>query len=241
MYWLWPDICDHLLYDKKKHFILLFVFLMAGCGETTYWSKFGGSPDEFDRTQLTCHNQIYSTLQTKHENSQPYYQMKGQVAKSDASPLNASYKVPYQNLSDAFGSLVPASEDIARKELLFENCVVAHGWKKIHVSQVALTEPAFARVGSKKINYRGVATGYLDRTGIIKMKNGSDNVCVSSLRYMTNWTGNGSMRCGNGDSAKIEFQGISGFSGYGIATISNGSQIKFVYGIEEEEIHPYLK
>jgi hypothetical protein len=49
------------------------------------------------------------------------------------------------------------------------------------------------------------------------------------------------MRCDDGDSARIEFQGISGFSGYGTGTTRKGNQIKFVYGVEEEEIHQYLK
>ncbi len=241
MHWLWQIIRDHLHYGRNKHFILLSVFLVAGCGETTYWSKFGGSPDEFDRTQVVCHNQTYFLPQTNHEGSQPDYQMKTQLNENDASSILAPYKVPYQNLSDAFGSSAAAYEDIARKELLFENCMVANGWEKKSVSAVALTEPAFARIDPEMISFKGIATGYLDRTGTIKMKNGSGNVCVASLRYTKNWTGDGSMRCGDGDSAKIEFQGISSFSGYGTATTSNGIQIKFVYGIEEEEIHRYLK
>ena len=48
MHWIWQNIRDHLLYGRNKHFFLLSVFLLAGCGETTYWSKFDSSPDEFD-------------------------------------------------------------------------------------------------------------------------------------------------------------------------------------------------
>ncbi len=225
----------------NKYFILLSVFLVVGCGETTYWTKFDGSPDEFDRTQVACHNKTYSLPQTKHEGSQPDYQMKTQFIGNDAYPIIAPYNVPYQNLGDAFGSLVATFDDIARKELLFEKCMVANDWKKMSLNAVALTEPVFAKVGPEMIIYEGIATGYLDRTGSIKMKNDSGNVCVGSLRYTTNWTGDGSMRCDNGDSAKIEFQGISSFSGYGAGTTSKGFQIKFVYGIEEEKIHRYLK
>ena len=36
MYWLWQDLRDHLLYGRNKQFILLSVFLVVGCGETTY-------------------------------------------------------------------------------------------------------------------------------------------------------------------------------------------------------------
>jgi hypothetical protein len=225
----------------NKYFILLAVFFVAGCGEATYWAKFGGSPDEFDRTQMACHNRTYFLPQTKHEGSEPDYQMKTQIIENDAYPIIATYKVPYQNLSDAFGSLVATFEDIARKELLFENCMVANGWKRLSVSAVALREPVFAKVGPQSIMYEGIATGYLDSTGTMKMKNSSGNVCVGSLRYTTNWTGDGSMRCDDGDSARFEFQGISGFSGYGTGTTRKGNQIKFVYGVEEEEIHQYLK
>jgi len=49
------------------------------------------------------------------------------------------------------------------------------------------------------------------------------------------------MRCDDGGSAKIEFQGLSGSGGYGAGTTSKGNRIKFVYGVEEEEIHRYLK
>ncbi len=90
----------------NKYFILLAVFFVAGCGETTYWAKFGGSPDEFDRTQMACHNRTYFLPQTKHEGSEPDYKMKTQIIENDAYPIIAAYKVPYQNLSDAFGSLV---------------------------------------------------------------------------------------------------------------------------------------
>jgi len=65
--------------------------------------------------------------------------MKTQIIENDAYPIIAPYKVPYQNLSDAFGSLIATFEGIARKELLFENCMVANGWKRMSVSAVALT------------------------------------------------------------------------------------------------------
>lgn len=241
MYWLRRDLRDHLFYGRNKQFILLSVFLIVGCGETTIWSKIGGSPDEFDRTQVACHNQTYFLPQTNHESSRPDYQMTTQFIETDTSPIMVPYKVPFQNLSDAFGSLAAAFEDIARKELLFENCMAANGWNKKSISPVALTEPAFARVGQEKISYKGTATSYLDRAATIKMKNGSGNVCVGSFRYKTTWTGDGSMRCGDGNSAIIKFQGHSMTGGYGTATTSNGIRIKFIYGIEEEEIHRYLE
>ena len=84
--------------------------------------------------------------------------MTTQFIETDTSPIMVPYKVPFQNLSDAFGSLAAAFEDIARKELLFENCMAANGWNKKSISPVALTEPAFARVGQEKISYKGTAT-----------------------------------------------------------------------------------
>jgi|ETNmetMinimDraft_33_1059910.scaffolds.fasta_scaffold32424_2 hypothetical protein len=230
---LWRDIRDHMLCGRNKLFILLSVFVVTGCGETTYWSKFGGSPDEFDQIQAACHKQTYIL--------QPDYKRIPPPIDKSASRIIAPYQAPFQNLSAAYGSSVSAFDDIARKEALFEKCMIDHDWKKISVSAVALTEPVFARVASETVSYRGIATGYLDRTGIFKMKNDAGNVCVAGLRYKTNWTGDGSMRCGNGDSAIIEFQGYSGFSGYGTATSGEGTQIKFVYGIEEEEIHQFLR
>ena len=241
MYWLLQDFRDHLLYVRNKQFSLLSVVIVVGCGETTYWSKIGGSPDEFDRTLAACHTQTYVLPQTNHETSRPDYQITPKFIETDTSPIIVPYKVPFQNLSDAFGPLVGAFEDIARKELLFENCMVANGWNKKIISPVALSEPAFARVGQEMISYKGTATTYLDRTATIKMKNGSGDVCVGSFRYKTAWTGDGSMRCGDGNNAIIEFQGHSRTGGYGTATTSNGIQINFIYGIEEEEIHRYLK
>ncbi len=45
--------------------------------------------------------------------------------------------------------------------------MVANDWGRTRVSAVALTEPAFARVGPEMIVYEGIATGYLDRTGTL--------------------------------------------------------------------------
>ncbi len=241
MHRIWRDACDRLFCGMNKYLVLLSVFPVVACGETTYWTKYGGSPDEFDGTQVACHNRAYSLPRTKHEGSQPDYRMKTEFLGNDTSPITAPYKVPYQNLSDAFGSLIATDDDIARKELLFEKCMVANDWVKISVSAVALTEPVIAEFGPDMIVYEGIATGHLDRTGAIKMKNDSGGVCVASLRYTANWTGDGSMRCANGDSARIKFQGISSLSGYGTGTTSKGIRIKFVYGVEEEELHRYLK
>lgn len=241
MYWLWRSIRVHLLCGMNRYFILLSVSLVSGCGDSTYWTKFGASPDEFDRTQLACHNQTYLLPRTNHESSLSNYKVDSRLAGNATSPIYAPYKVPYQNLSDAFGSSVATFEDIASKELLFENCMVANDWEKTSASAVALTEPVFAKVAPEMIIYKGIATGYMDRTGTLKMKNNSGTVCVGSLRYRTNWTGDGSMRCDDGFSANIEFQGISGFSGYGTSATKKGNEIKFVYGIEEELIQEYLK
>ena len=76
--------------------------------------------------------------------------MKIQFIGNNANSINASYKVPFQNLSIAFESSGTTSEDVAGKELLFESCMVANGWNKMKVSAVALTEPAFAIIGSRK-------------------------------------------------------------------------------------------
>ena len=225
----------------NKCFILLSVFLVTGCEETTYWTKFSDSPDEFDRTQLACHNQIYFRPQTNQKGAQPNYKIGPQLTETNTSSKFTLYKVPFQNLGDAFGSSVTSFKNIARKEQLFENCMVANNWEKTRVSTVALTELVFAEAGPDLTAYKGIATGYMDRTGTIKMKNDSGQVCVGSLRYTKNWTGDGSMRCDDGFSANIEFQGISGFSGYGAAATSKGYEIKFVYGVEEEAIHQYLE
>lgn len=149
--------------------------------------------------------------------------------------MTTPYTVPYQSLGGAEGA------SPTEKERRLEQCMVANGWKKTNTNAVALTEPVYARIGSKKITHKGIATGYLDRTGTMKMKTESGEECVGSLRYLTNWTGDGSFRCDDGDSAKIKFQGISGFSGYGGGVTKRGLVFKFVYGVEPEDIQPYLK
>lgn len=229
--------------NKVLALLLLSVAFLGGCAKTTYWIKDGGTQDEFDRLQAACHNKAFFVPKVEYQRPDSGY-----IASTTVYPYaNTSqtvitpYRAPYQNMADALGSLAANFENIARREKFMENCMAENGWKMAQKRDLAMTVPTYALVGDAATSYEGTATGYIDRTGTMKVKSASGDICVGSFRYTSPHGGTGIIRCDSGDSAAIEFKGLSNSSGYGSGTTASGEIIRFTYGLNEDERKKYLQ
>ena len=227
----------------KLGMVLAVVFL-AGCAQTSYWLKDGGSQDEFNRTQASCHNDAYFLPKSSSPQSQPSYRVTAQVdpfgvVRASATP----YKSPYQTLGDGLSSFADAMDNIARREVFVRNCMVANGWKQIAASEVSSTLEIFARVGvNPHTEYTGKATGYLDGSGTITLQSAQKSLCVGTFKYDATFTGGtGVVRCDDGDSAQVIFTKLTNSSGFGGGTSTLGKPVRFVYGVPSEMREKYLQ
>ena len=87
----------------------------------------------------------------------------------------------------------------------------------------------------------GEAVGYLDRTGTIDLRSALDpkDKCVGNFRYTGSKTGLADMRCDNGVEARLSFNALSAFSGYGHGSTLSGPA-SFTFGLNPEEAAPHL-
>lgn len=227
-----------------KFSLIFTAVLLTGCAQTSYWLKDGGSQDEFNRTQASCHNDAYFLPKSSTPQSQPSYRVTAQVdpfgvVRASATP----YKSPYQSLGDGLSSFADAMDNIAMREKFIGNCMTANGWKQIAASDVSLTIDTLARVGlNPQIEYTGKATGYLDGSGTIKLQSANNNQCVGTFKYDATFTGGtGVVRCDDGDSAQIIFTKLTNSSGFGGGTSLMGKPVRFVYGVPPELRERYLQ
>jgi S1-C subfamily serine protease len=98
----------------------------------------------------------------------------------------------------------------------------------------------FGIVGDEDDLYTGTATGYLDRSGTIELKNAKGNRCSGDFAYGVGLTGQGLIACDDGQRATIAFTGLSSMSGFGSGTSSTGRQVAFTYGLSREHSARYL-
>jgi S1-C subfamily serine protease len=95
-------------------------------------------------------------------------------------------------------------------------------------------------VGDENDLYTGSATGYLDRSGTIELKNAKGNVCKGDFVYHEGLRGSGIIGCDDGQTAHIVFRGLSPMSGYGFGTSNAGRPVAFTYGLSREQSGRYL-
>lgn len=95
-------------------------------------------------------------------------------------------------------------------------------------------------VGDENDLYTGSATGYLDRSGTIELKNAKGNVCKGDFVYHEGLRGSGIIGCDDGQTAHIVFRGLSAMSGYGFGTSNTGRPVAFTYGLSREQSGRYL-
>lgn len=90
--------------------------------------------------------------------------------------------------------------------------------------------------------YVGEATGYMDRTGVIRVTSTTkpDVSCFGDFRYLAAKSGKGNMRCNDGNVAEFDFYGLSMTSGYGLGQSTKGV-VSFTFGLDADEAAPYLK
>jgi S1-C subfamily serine protease len=98
----------------------------------------------------------------------------------------------------------------------------------------------FGIVGDEDDLYTGTATGYLDRSGTIELKNAKGNRCSGDFAYGVGLTGQGLIACDDGQRATIAFTGLSSMSGFGSGTSSTGRQVAFTYGLSRDQSARYL-
>lgn len=87
----------------------------------------------------------------------------------------------------------------------------------------------------------GEAVGYLDRTGTINLRSVLDPKikCVGSFRYTGLKTGVADMQCDDGAAARLSFNALSAFSGYGYGSTPRGPA-SFTFGLGAEEAASHL-
>lgn len=105
----------------------------------------------------------------------------------------------------------------------------------------SVTSNVYGIVGDADDLYTGSATGYMDRTGTIELKNTKGNRCSGDFAYYPGvLEGRGIIGCDDGQRATIRFTGMSPLSGYGTGTTSNGSPVSFTYGMDRQQSARYL-
>ena len=103
------------------------------------------------------------------------------------------------------------------------------------------TADVYGTVGDQDDLYTGTATGYVNRSGTIELKNTRGNVCRGDFAYYPGVrAGRGIIGCDDGQRATIQFTGMSAMSGYGGGISSNGQPVAFTYGMSREQSALYL-
>ncbi len=103
----------------------------------------------------------------------------------------------------------------------------------------SISADVVGKVGDKV--YRGLATGYMDRSGTIEMTSADGSRCAGQFRYTGAKYGIGLFQCNDGHWAEIQFNAIGSASGYGYGKDDSGRAVRFAYGLPEEEAKIYLK
>ncbi len=88
----------------------------------------------------------------------------------------------------------------------------------------------------------GEAVGHFDRTGTIELLSVTDPSvkCAGRFRYTGLKTGVADMKCDDGPEAKLLFNGLGVFSGYGAGSTPEGPA-SFTFGLDPKEAAKYLK
>ena len=101
---------------------------------------------------------------------------------------------------------------------------------------------SIANIEGEVVTFKGVAVGYMDRTGTIEMKSMDGQItCVGEFRYANSQTGHGRLRCSNGEVANIQFIALGTVSGYGYGTSTSGYALAFTYGLDGRQKERYLR
>lgn len=95
-------------------------------------------------------------------------------------------------------------------------------------------------VGDENDLYTGSATGFIDSSGTIELKNAKGNVCKGDFKYGQGLRGTGIIGCDDGQTAHIVFNGLSPMSGYGVGTSNTGRPVSFTYGLSRDDSARYL-
>lgn len=96
------------------------------------------------------------------------------------------------------------------------------------LSACSLTLPVKGTVQNSDETFTGTATGYLDRSGILKVVTSKGAVCEGDFVYVTNRQGEGVFTCDDGRSGPFEFVS-TGTKGTGYGDLG-GERFTFTFG-----------
>jgi hypothetical protein len=99
-------------------------------------------------------------------------------------------------------------------------------WSVLALAGCSVTADAIGKVGRDGKDFRGRATGYMDRTGMIDMTSADGTKCVGHFRYIGTKTGIGILQCNDGRAAEIQFNAIGTTSGYGYGITNTGEPVR---------------
>lgn len=90
--------------------------------------------------------------------------------------------------------------------------------------------------------FLGEAVAYLDRTGTIDVRAAlaPESKCHGTFRYTAPNAGLADMRCDDGAAAKLSFNALTTFSGYGYGSTPVGPA-SFTFGLDAEKAASYLR
>lgn len=137
--------------------------------------------------------------------------------------------------SEVFSTTRPAREMRGDMKRLVAVLVAAA------LSGCSVTAPVTGVLGNGGEVLKGTATGYADKTGTIFMESASGKLkCSGDYGYIGTSSGRGKLFCNDGRTADVQFNAITYTTGYGYGVASDGTAIRFTYGLSDDEGRRYL-
>ena len=111
--------------------------------------------------------------------------------------------------------------------------------EEVHWGLFTVTLPVIAIIHDDL--FVGRAVGHIDRTGTIDLRSAQDpkDKCVGSFRFTGSKTGLADMRCDDGVEARLSFNALGIFSGYGYGDTHRGPA-SFTFGLSPDEAASHL-
>jgi hypothetical protein len=87
----------------------------------------------------------------------------------------------------------------------------------------------------------GEAEGHLNGAGTLAIRSQKNpaHTCIGEFTSSAAKGGVGQLRCSDGTTAVFQFQRLSAYRGYGVASFSHGA-MSFAYGFTPDDAGPYL-
>jgi hypothetical protein len=96
------------------------------------------------------------------------------------------------------------------------------------LSACSMTLPVQGQLQARNETFKGTATGYMNRSGVLTVTSSAGATCSGSFVYVTSRQGEGVFTCDDGRSGPFTFSS-TGMSGVGSGTL-NGDRFIFTFG-----------